>query len=463
MLPAKIAFVDIETTGAYMQRDRIIEIGIVVIENNTIVKTYETLVNPQTYVSPFITNMTGIREEDLFEAPSFERICNEIADLLQDCVFVAHNVRFDLGFLRNEFGRHDIQFSPKHFCTVRLSRMLFPEHRHHNLDSLIQRFNFACKNRHRAYDDAHVLYQFYTKIQDMFPQKTLEEKIAIALKKPSLPTALSHLSVDSLPQSPGVYLFYDDKDALLYVGKSTNIRSRVLSHFSSDYRSQKEMQLAQQVARIETQTTNGELGALLKESTLVKTLKPMYNRKLRQKKMLTILRRTTTKEGYTTVTLEQTRELQSDMITEIVGIFSSKKRAKDFLFELAKKHRLCHKLLGLESTTSECFAYHLGICKGACTNKELTTPYNMRAILAFATKALIQWPFPGVVAIRESGEDTTDTFLVDKWSVISDGEYSFDLDTYQILTKYVADKKNWKNIHQIKGANEESEAYFRYE
>src|SRR5438445_552997 len=154
MLPAKIAFVDIETTGARSFYDRIIEIGILRVENNELVRTFHSLLNPQAYVPKEIELLTGIRAEDVETAPTFRQVKDQILEALEDCIFVAHNVRFDYGFLRNEFKREEISFSAKHFCTVRLSRLLYPRYKKHNLDSLIERLQIPCENRHRALDDA---------------------------------------------------------------------------------------------------------------------------------------------------------------------------------------------------------------------------------------------------------------------------------------------------------------------
>jgi len=147
MLPDKLAFVDIETTGARSQTDRILEIGIVRVEENIVTRTYQTLLNPQMYVPPEITALTGIRQEDVQNAPIFLEIMDEVLETLKDCVFVAHNVRFDYSFLKREFFHAGRRFTSKHFCTVKLSRYLFPRFKRHNLDSIIERFQISCENR----------------------------------------------------------------------------------------------------------------------------------------------------------------------------------------------------------------------------------------------------------------------------------------------------------------------------
>src|SRR5437764_120616 len=125
MIPDKLAFVDIETTGTSLRGDRVIEIGVVRIEDNKIVKTLNTLVNPERYLPEEITLLTGITRNELEGAPNFSDLKEQLLEILDGCVMVAHNVRFDYSFLKNEFKLLNIDFSPKHFCTVKLSRALF--------------------------------------------------------------------------------------------------------------------------------------------------------------------------------------------------------------------------------------------------------------------------------------------------------------------------------------------------
>jgi DNA polymerase III subunit epsilon len=156
-LPKNLTFVDIETTGGSVTFDRIIEIGILQVRDNKLEKTFETFLNPDRSLPSEIQTLTGISPADLEKAPSFFDIKDELMGYFEDTVFVAHNARFDYGFLKQEFLRFGDKFSQKQLCTVKLSRLLYPEHRHHNLDSIIERFQFEIKNRHRAFSDAKIL------------------------------------------------------------------------------------------------------------------------------------------------------------------------------------------------------------------------------------------------------------------------------------------------------------------
>lgn len=466
MLPDKLAFVDIETTGMRSAYDRIIEIGILRVENNKLVKTFHSLFNPQTYIPAEITKLTGISGADLENAPSFRSMKDEILETLADCVFVAHNVRFDYSFLMNELRRENITFSSKHFCTVRLSRLLYPAHRHHNLDALIERYNFTCGNRHRALDDAAVLFDFYQRVQKDFPPEQLASMIKQTMKRPSVPLKLPQKDLDSLPEKPGVYLFYGEDGAPLYIGKSINLRNRVLSHFSADIRSGTEMKISQQIESIETITTAGELGALFLESKLIKERLPLYNRKSRLKRELIAIKGKLNQQGYQEVVLEPIKTINVDELNTFYGFCRSRRQAKSMLAAVAQKFELCEKLLGLEKTSTACFAYRLDRCKGACTGKEKPVIYNLRFDTAFAALKIKTWPFSGPILIEESEFKTKkEYFLIDKWcylgSVYVDNEghkktelvneLHFDLDIYNILKQYIKNPQNHKKIRPVKG------------
>lgn len=480
MLPNKLAFVDIETTGMRSSHDRIIEIGILRVEDNKLVKTFQTLVNPQAYLPKEITGLTGITAKELENAPTFNSIKHDVLEILDGCTFVAHNVRFDYGFVKNELLRENITYTAKHFCTVRLSRMLFPQWERHNLDSLIQHCNIVCESRHRAFDDAQVLFEFYMHLQKTLTQEQLEQALAKTLKKPSLPIKLPIEELDKLPDSPGVYIFYGEDDRReqelsktkfktknlipLYVGKSINIRNRVLSHFSSDIASPTEMKISQQIESIETIPTAGELGALFLESQMIKELLPIYNKISRVKHELLALKSRYNKHGYLECYMEPITTISPADLSTFLGFFRSKKQAKAFLSDIAKNFSLCEKLLGLENTKDACFAYRLSRCNGACTNKEKAEVYNLRFTTAFSDLKILPWPYRGPITIKETeANGKSEYFIIDNWCYIGkvniDAEgnmkdslveqVTFDLDMYKILKQYIKSPANRNKIAHI--------------
>ena len=278
----KLAFVDLETTGATATSDRITEIGIVEVDADGSVREWQQLVNPGTRIPPFIEQLTGISNAMVAEAPDFAEIAVETLRHLEGRLFIAHNARFDYGFLKNEFKRLGIGFRAPVLCTVKLSRSLFPEHKRHNLDSLIERHGLNADARHRALADAQLIHQFWQKIHVDRSSDEIVAALQAQNARPSLPPHLDPGIVDDLPDVPGVYLFYAENQLPLYVGKAKDIRQRVLSHFAADHSSAKEMAMAQQVRRIDWIETAGEIGALLKEAALVKQLQPTANRLLRR-------------------------------------------------------------------------------------------------------------------------------------------------------------------------------------
>ncbi len=214
-----------------------------------------------------ITALTGIDNEMLHDAPPFEDVAAELRARLEGRVFVAHNVRFDYGFIRREFARLGSEWRAPNLCTVRLSRALYPEMPRHNLDAVMQRHDISVAQRHRAMPDAQVLLEFWRRLRASWPQDALQRALEVAAQRATLPPALSPDLADDLPEVAGVYRFFgvgeDGAAALLYVGKANNLRERVLDHFRAGAGDAKSLKLAAQVRRVEWTETAGELGALL--------------------------------------------------------------------------------------------------------------------------------------------------------------------------------------------------------
>lgn len=450
MLPKVLSFVDIETSGSSPVGDRIIEIAIIRVENGELVRTFDTLVNPESPIHPFTTQLTGITQEDVETAPTFSEISDDVYEVLEGAVFVAHNVRFDYGFVRNELSRMGHSFTAKQLCTVKLARYLYPGYRRYSLDSIIERHGIGCSARHRALGDTEVIYHFYKQALDEHGEEKVAQSISKVMKRPSVPITISQNILDKVPESPGVYIFRDQHKAPLYVGKSVNLRNRVMSHFSSDYLTQTDAKLAREAYDIEVLTTAGELGALLQEASLVKELQPLYNRQLRRMKKIIVVVEGE-ENGYKTAEVKELSQIPLSDIDNVIGVFRSFKQAKDFLRELGKENSLCDKYLGLEKTKGPCFAYQLNSCKGACVGEEIALKYNLRFVQAVSKYKVKSWPYNGPIIVKESGENGEEGYIVDKWCLlgvvnghvptIEELEYSFDYDTYKILKRFLLPKR----------------------
>lgn len=454
VLEQPLVFVDIETNGLSNIRGRIIEVAAIRVERGEIVRTFSSLIDPESELPYFITNLTGITTNDVRHAPTFQQIADELWDVMDSAIFVAHNVRFDYSFLKQEFKRVHRQFLPKQLCTVKLSRALYPDQRGHKLADLIARHNLTFANRHRAYDDAVVLWQFIQKVNGSFSPDQIEAAIAQQIRRPAIPRNLAPDVVHELPDGPGVYIFEDEMGSPLYVGKSINVRQRVLSHFGRDHAETKEFKIAQSVKHIRTAQTTGELSALLLESKLVKDLQPVFNRKLRRLTKLMLVRSISNEQGYLAIMLEESSAIDPNDAGSILAVYPHRGRAKDALSELARTFDLCPKLLGLEKTSGACFSYQLHKCRGACVGQELAEHYNQRVLTAFEHQRIHVWPYKGPILLEEQ-TDTEQYYalIIDKWCILGEvtqepfcepvvrpRDFAFDLDTYKILQTYLTHK-----------------------
>jgi DNA polymerase III subunit epsilon len=450
--PAPLAFIDLETTGATASLDRITEIGIVEVDADGTVREWQQLVNPGTRISPFIENLTGISNAMVADAPAFASVADEVLRRLRGRLFIAHNARFDYGFLKSEFKRLDIEFRAPVLCTVKLSRTLYPEFKRHSLDALIERHGLQAAARHRALADAQLIHQFWQKIHVDRSSDEIDAAMTKLNAYPSLPAHLDTSIVDELPENPGVYLFHGEKgehgDLPLYVGKAKNIRNRVLSHFSADKRSAKEMRLIEQLRHISWIETSGEIGALLKEAALVKQLQPTQNRQLRRNDEVCTWMLNDAGDGWLRPELALAHDLDFGIQTACYGLFKHKKEANDVLKRLVESHQLCDTLSGLnqQAPGKPCFGHQIRRCKGGCVGKETLARHNMRLMAALVTLKLASWPFHGPAIIREGDE----VHLINGWRYLGTAKNEndlhelsgnepppFDRDIYKILSKYI--------------------------
>ncbi len=188
--PDTFSIIDTETTGMHPSYARVIDIGIIRVENGAVVKRYETLVNPGEPLPRIITRLTGITDAMLVGAPAFADVALEVEKMLAGSVFVAHNAAFDYGFIKHEFSRAGIEWSADSLCTVLLSRQLFPRERSHSLDAIIERYGIGTDERHRALPDAEAVLEFMESISREVEPSVLERALRIRATgtRPKYPT-----------------------------------------------------------------------------------------------------------------------------------------------------------------------------------------------------------------------------------------------------------------------------------
>jgi DNA polymerase III subunit epsilon len=449
-----LAFVDLETTGTRAARDRITEIGIVRVDADIDggaprVTEWSSLVNPGIAVPAAIVALTGITDAMIAEAPSFATLARDVAQLLGGCVFVAHNARFDYGFLKHEFARLERSFTARVLCTVKLSRRLFPDVQGHNLDALIERHHLLVTDRHRALGDARAIWDFIQTLYRDFHAEAVEVAAKQALRIASLPPQLPEDTLDTLPETPGIYLFYGENALPLYIGKSVNIRDRVAAHFSSDWRSETDLRLSQEIRRIEFEQTAGEFGALLREAILVKDRMPHHNRTLRRKTEAGVLM--LGNDG--TPMFVRADGIDPGELAGSFGPFSSRSVARETLRALAAEHRLCWRRLGVDRRrTGPCFQRQLKRCAGCCVGEESVDSHDARLVFALQRFAIPLWPHAGPALFRECAaplSERTEVHMLQDWCWLGtahdDGELGamlespprpqFDIDVSKLLLR----------------------------
>ncbi|MCX7553397.1 exonuclease domain-containing protein [Marinicella sp. S1101] len=492
--PTRMVLLDCETTGGRSSYHRIIEIGLVVIENGQQVDRWQTFINPERAVPAGITRLTGITSTMVKEAPVFAEVIDKLLEILDDRVLVAHHARFDYGFLKMEFERAGIKFNTKPLCSVKLSRMLYPNYKRHGLDYIIKRFNINITNRHRALDDAIAIQAFFIKTSQIHTVEEIKAACDRLLKEHTLPIKINQQHIDALPKTSGVYYFYDEQGKLLYVGKSVNIRQRVLSHFSQDFKNHKDLKMSPLIAQIDYTQTASDFGAQILESQQVKSLKPLFNSRLKRVRKLYRIKTQLHQEGYIYPQINMIEVDDSDhIVQDFYGLFRSKRKAQIKLQNLADKYFLCHKLLRIESGTIKqgqpCFRHQLNKCLGVCCGKETIATHDERLLKALQKYHQKVWPYPGPVLVeeRQAEDDNLQTFhWVDQWlyqgTIESEEELydrgftinpnpveisheqtmakeitgDFDLDIYFILVRFLLDAEklsvNNIKIHHLQAA-----------
>ena len=456
-----VAFVDVETTGCAPGRHRVIDVAVIGARGGEIEFEWQSLVNPGGRVSAGITALTGIDNDMLVDAPCFEAIATELRARLAGRVFVAHNVRFDYGFIRREFAFTGQEWRAPNLCTVRLSRALYPEMPRHNLDAVIERHGFSIEQRHRAMPDARVLLEFWRRLRADWPADELQRALDASSLRATLPATLPPDLADDLPEEPGVYRFFgtDEQggDTILYVGKANNLRERVLDHFRAGASDVKSLRLAAQVRRIEWTETAGELGALLMEAREIRESQPVYNRQLRGggERLTWWFADGDAAPALVPIDAGVLRSGNA------FGTYRARKDASRALEEMARQHKWCFKVLGLESGPGSCFGLQVGRCRGACIGKEPRAIHLARVKLALMPQRLQEWPHDGPMLVREGAGERVQYHVIDGWQHLGTVEQgtdvseveelqrlgtrarrqSFDIDCYRILTRLLREPR----------------------
>ncbi|MFN2327736.1 MAG: nucleotide excision repair endonuclease [Chromatocurvus sp.] len=233
--------------------------------------------------------------------------------------------------------------------------------------------------------------------------------------------------IDELPDCAGVYRFVGEDGQLLYVGKSIDIRTRVLSHYTAARQPGRQQRMMHSVVRVDCEPCTGELGALLRENAAIKREIPLYNRRQRRRRHLWTLTLVAGSDDFLKVKPQQLLARDA-LASDSYGLYHSASHGEDTLRQLARDRGLCLRVLGFEHGRGPCFAHQLRRCLGACAGVETAADHNSRLRDALLDQRILAWPFPAAVLLRESiehkrpGQPKEDWHVVDQWRYI--GSYA---------------------------------------
>ncbi|WP_298779953.1 exonuclease domain-containing protein [uncultured Polaribacter sp.] len=363
--------VDIETTGNGYKGSKITEISIFVFDGKTVIDEFTSLVNPEQNIPPFITNLTGITNAMVRNAPKFYEIAKQVAEITQNTIFVAHNVNFDYNIIQEEFKNLGFDFKRKKLCTVRLSRKIIPGLSSYSLGNICTSENIPINGRHRAKGDAEATTELFRRLIQRDNNFIINSFLNPKSRQATLPPLLDKKVVDNLPEKHGVYYFKNVAKEVIYVGKANNIKQRVISHFYD--KKKKEQNMCLETADISFSETGSELLALLFESSEIKKLYPKYNRAQRRAGESVGLFSYEDQKGIIHLAYNRLK-----LTPNAIMKYYSVAECRNHLETLCKEFELCPKYCHLQTNVSSCFHYQIKECKGICCDKESVSNYNKR-------------------------------------------------------------------------------------
>lgn len=372
----RFAIIDIETTGGIYSNSKITEIAIIVYENKKVIQEYETLINPECSIPYEITRITGIDNEMVKDSPRFYEVAKTILDLTHGCVFVAHNVSFDYSFIKEEFRSLGFSYSRKRLCTVKLSKKYYPGLRSYSLENLIRHFEIPVKQRHRAMEDARATLKVFEKMLAIEEEpERLQQLVKGLIQSNRLPTHITMSDIDNLPEECGVYYMADENGNYVYIGKSINIKDRILQHFNeTSFKNTKMMRLVHTLAY---KLTGSELMASLIESQEIKIYNPEINRAQKFKPETWAILYEKNNMGYYFYKTQNVTKINDK--AKAIHLFRNSKLANQYLDYLIQDLNLCTTLNQEKLNKIEpCNRHQMGFCLGACSNQETLEDYNQR-------------------------------------------------------------------------------------
>ncbi len=381
--------VDLETTGGTPTDAGITEIGAVKVKGGEIQGEFTTLVNPGIPIPPFIAALTGITDSMVGSAPRVQTAVSMFLEFAGDCVFVAHNAPYDMGFLKGACTKFDLPWpSNKVIDTARIARLALhrDEVRNCKLSTLSKFFNTDVQPTHRAFDDARattdVLHRLIERLGN-YGVHTYEDLHAFTSRVSEIQRTKRHLA-DGLPALPGVYIFEDAKGKPLYIGTSKNIRNRVRTYFTASENRRRMSEMIGIAVRVRPIVCSTILEAKIRELRLIVSEQPRYNRRSRAADSVSWLKLTVEPAPRVVITSAIKPDIEQG--ARYIGPFTSRAAAQSALSALNESVSLRTCTLKIATTPKTdipgCVRAELGKCDAPCTSTHDRTAYSSVVDLA---------------------------------------------------------------------------------
>lgn len=397
------AIVDIETTGGYAEANGITEIAIFVHDGSRVVDSFCTLIDPGRPIPNYISGFTGITNEMVEKAPSFENVAHRVFEMLEHRVFVAHNVNFDYSFIRNQLAQSGYHLQAKKLCTVRYSRKIYPGLSSYSLGNICAHLGISISSRHRAGGDAEATVKLLENLLATDDGSVLKSFLKRGSKEYMLPPNLPREQFDTLPEKTGVYYFHDETGKVIYVGKAVNLRKRVGQHFSGQSTGSKRQDFMREIHAITYTEYATELMALIQESIEIKKHWPRHNRAQKHLDYAYAIYQYEDQNGYLHLCIDRIRKMVKPLTT-----FRTRAEATERLQKLTLEFDLCPKFCHLTESSSTC---NDQVCRGACRQEESVYLYNQRAGEAICA---LEWADSYAIIGKGRMEDEVSCILIDQ-------------------------------------------------
>lgn len=397
------AIIDIETTGGSAARDRITEIAIILHDGHQTQQTFSTLINPEIPIPRYITEITGIDDAMVADAPRFYEVARQIVELTEGRIFVAHNVSFDYGFIAEEFKRLAYTYTRERLCTVRTSRRLIPGQASYSLGRLCASIGIPLRDRHRALGDAAATALLMERLVGIDPS------LGGAIKRDpfaGLPRELPRTRLQAMPEGPGVFYLHGPQGEVLLAAKADNVRKEVLRLLKA----KKSGSDLASVRDISWELTGSELLADLR---LLAEVQPEAPAKALPRYKAAVHAYRDQRDYIRLIVGPPTKGHKS------IGEFATEAEARAALTSRQHAHQLCPVLCGLEPNAQHCSQYPGGDCNGACMGHESPDAYNTRVEQALGG---LGFPFPRFLLLSDGrSHEEVSVICVDNGGCIAYG------------------------------------------